>query len=294
MTKKLSPHCNNNRSRCINNCSWSPSVFAKVQKLFLEVCSCVCDVHCSFIELHLRAAACLCASPQRTSTHQLPLKPSICGVLDPLACHMRLSLPARERLCLSRVPGNFPSMSLSIRAQCRLGVGSLLVTRAAVTRLRLFYRSREKREPQRSFSKTRSVRAICRNLSFFRCLSAIRARAVSSGSLEHEKMLRTRSSALASPALRKSRASASSLTCSKMWGAARLRRAVSKRLARADGHTRQLSDLVYVAITVACFLSPCDFRASWKPVFLFVFASSREILFGLLSVLARGWVKCGL
>lgn len=103
-------------------------------------------------------------------------------------------------------------------------------------------------DSQRSLRKCRTIPTICRNLSFFLCLRAIKALAVSSGSCAKEKMLLTLSSAFMSPVFWKSLMRASWFTVSKMFAAARLRCAVSNLLPRSEGQTRR--DSVYMSVDI--------------------------------------------
>ncbi len=109
-------------------------------------------------------------------------------------------------------------------------------------------RGSTRKDAQRSFRKCRTIPTIRRNLSFFLCLRAIRALAVSSGSCAKEKMLLTLSSAFMSPVFWKSLMSASWLTFSKMLAAARLRFAVSNLLPWMEGQTRRDSEYMSVDI----------------------------------------------
>ncbi len=156
------------------------------------------------------------------------------------------SRPSRKGSCHLR---GFPS-SLCGSFSTTLDVSFIarLLTSPAVWNEWPCNRGSTRKDAQRSFRKCRTIPTIRRNLSFFLCLRAIRALAVSSGSCAKEKMLLTLSSAFMSPVFWKSLMSASWLTFSKMLAAARLRFAVSNLLPWMEGQTRRDSEYMSVDI----------------------------------------------
>ncbi len=148
------------------------------------------------------------------------------------------------------------------------------VVNVAVWNERPCNRGSTREDAQRSFRKCRTSPTIRRNLSFFLCLRAIRALAVSSGSCAKEKMLLTLSSDFMSPVFWKSLMSASWLTFSKMLATARLRFAVSNLLPWIEGQTRRDSEYMSVDILrLWCCLAALE-SPTW-PIWAALVAVSR-------------------